>query len=501
MINRIIGKLAESDNALVDRKRVNIREALNKIDCEHYTDFLNLYECAELSLDKKKALAQELVKEEVDLKVIESFFDEDDYADAMEDGYWEDRIEQEADKTIYNKLKEILPPEHIDNHETDLYVVVCPESTRILKDYEYKANITRFEDEDGIEWYDIPFAYDPAWDEKLTESKSLLETGEWEDDEEGIAWKEQLLDLIHSYTTFDNIELEDIEGFDKYQGPYAYDSGLEFWLDNTADFCLLIHNVNYTQMSDSAWYRICSREDFDKFEQGNLEPLKENLKEDVSHTYDGNLKEGDIYYTITVFEEKGKYGHSLEPSSPEDAFDELYFTSPSEAQEYADKHYPNAYSIMIRENNWNEGERTSWVSGPYLQRLNGEWKLFNPNSIKESSIPRNAKTITATPRDGGASMKLTKKDGVWLDGKYGYDNSFLRNHYDIKVDEVDPNYKPNRTKRVAVLQGNYGYGWDDLAEYEPGSRELKVDLKAYRENELNADHRVIYRRIPVDTQE
>ena len=122
-------------------------------------------------------------------------------------------------------------------------------------------------------------------------------------------------------------------------------------------------------------------------------------------------------------------------------------------------------------------------------------------SVNESVLPRNAKTITATPRDGGASMKLTKKDGVWLDGKQGYDNSYLRNHYDIKVDEVDPNYKPNRTKRVAVLQGNYGYGWDDLAEYEPGSRELKVDLKAYRENELNAAHRVIYRRIPVDTQE
>lgn len=316
MINRIIGKLVESDNALVDRKRVNIREALNKIDCEHYTDFLNLYECANLPLDKKKALAQELVKEEVDLKVIESFFDEDGYADAMEDGYLEDRTEQ-----------------------------------------------------------------------------------------------------------------------------------------------------------------------------------------DVSHTYDGNLKEGDIYYTITVFEEKGKYGHSLEPSSPEDAFDELYFTSPSEAQEYADKHYPNAYSIMIRENIWNEGERTFWVSGSYLQRLNGEWKLFSPNSIKESAIPRNAKTITATSRYDGTSRKLTKKDGVWSDGKQGYANDFLRNNYDIKVDEIDKDYKPKRTKEVVVLQGNYGYGWDDLITYEKGDPDIRADLKSYRENEPSVAHRVIYRRIPVDTQE
>ena len=187
MINRIIGKLVESDNALVDRKRVNIREALNRIDCEHYTDFLNLYECAELSLDKKKALAQELVKEEVDLKVIESFFD--DYEDDEEEGkcpncgeiveyatgndhlimvdtetayynckcpkcgksfkewhdiqlnfshYEEISLEESLDNnvndTLYNRLKSVLPAEHIDNHETDLYVVVCPESTRLLKD-------------------------------------------------------------------------------------------------------------------------------------------------------------------------------------------------------------------------------------------------------------------------------------------------------------------------------------------------------------------------------
>ena len=218
MINRIIGKLAESDNALVDRKRVNIREALNKIDCEHYTDFLNLYECANLPLDKKKALAQELVKEEVDLKVIESFFD-----------------------------------------------------------------------------------------------KALLETGEWADDVE--------------------------------------------------------------------------------------ESLEEN------------------------------------------------------------------------------------------------------NSFTESVLPRNAKTITATSRYDGTSTKLTKKDGVWSDGKQGYGNSFLRNNYDIKVDEIDKDYKPKRTKEVVVLQGNYGYGWDDLITYEKGDPDIRADLKSYRENEPGVAHRVIYRRIPVDTQE
>lgn len=289
-------------------------------------------------------------------------------------------------------------------------------------------------------------------DESLFENY-LIETGEWEDDDEGLAWKQQLLDLIHQYTPFDNVELEDVEGYDKYQGPYVYDSGLEFWIDNEAENCLLIHNLNYNLMSDSNWYRICSREDFDKFERGNLEPLSENLKEDVSHTYDGNLKEGDTYYTITVFEEKGKNGYTLEPSSPEDAFDELYFTNPNEAQEYADKHYPNAYSIMIRENDWNDGGRTFWTSGPYLKRENGKWSKY--------------------------SSKLSEA-------------------------------RLGKTKEVKVLQGNYGYGWDDLIEYDIAdfngdilamNREIKQDLKDYRENEADAPHRVITRRVLRDLTE
>lgn len=289
-------------------------------------------------------------------------------------------------------------------------------------------------------------------DESLFENY-LVETGEWEDDDEGLAWKQQLLDLIHQYTPFDNVELEDVEGYDKYQGPYVYDSGLEFWIDNEAENCLLIHNLNYNLMSDSNWYRICSREDFDKFERGNLEPLSENLKEDVSHTYDGNLKEGDTYYTITVFEEKGKNGYTLEPSSPEDAFDELYFTNPNEAQEYADKHYPNAYSIMIRENDWNDGERTFWTSGPYLKRENGKWSKY--------------------------SSKLSEA-------------------------------RLGKTKEVKVLQGNYGYGWEDLIEYDIAdfngdllamNREIKQDLKDYRENETDAPHRVITRRVARELEE
>lgn len=54
-----------------------------------------------------------------------------------------------------------------------------------------------------------------------------------------------------------------------------------------------------------------------------------------------------------------------------------------------------------------------------------------------------------------------------------------------------------KTKEVIVLQGNYGYGWDDLVTYESNEySEAKKDLKAYRENEKGASHRLINRRVP-----
>ncbi|MBO5017043.1 MAG: hypothetical protein J6C92_14725 [Bacteroidaceae bacterium] len=53
-----------------------------------------------------------------------------------------------------------------------------------------------------------------------------------------------------------------------------------------------------------------------------------------------------------------------------------------------------------------------------------------------------------------------------------------------------------KTKLVYVLQGNYGYGWDDLCEYEKNQlSECKADLKAYRENQP-ANYRIIERRVP-----
>lgn len=111
----------------------------------------------------------------------------------------------------------------------------------------------------------------------LKESKVLNETGEWDDsDEDMIAWKKQLFDLIKKNTTVD-ISMDDIKGFDAYQGPYAYVDGIEFWTDSETGG-LLAHNLDHNINSDSNWYRINSKVDFRKMVQGTLNPLKESIK-------------------------------------------------------------------------------------------------------------------------------------------------------------------------------------------------------------------------------
>lgn len=57
--------------------------------------------------------------------------------------------------------------------------------------------------------------------------------------------------------------------------------------------------------------------------------------------------------------------------------------------------------------------------------------------------------------------------------------------------------RENKYIYYKVLQGNYGYGWDDLCSYDTSDpqqmKECRDDLKAYRENE-GVPLRVIRRR-------
>jgi hypothetical protein len=44
-----------------------------------------------------------------------------------------------------------------------------------------------------------------------------------------------------------------------------------------------------------------------------------------------------------------------------------------------------------------------------------------------------------------------------------------------------------------MIQGNYGYGWDDLVS-EDNMSDARTQLACYRENERSARHRVVTRR-------
>lgn len=54
--------------------------------------------------------------------------------------------------------------------------------------------------------------------------------------------------------------------------------------------------------------------------------------------------------------------------------------------------------------------------------------------------------------------------------------------------------KQNKYIYLTILQGNYGYGWDDLTESESAA-EVRRDLRDYRENDPSGRYRVIRRRV------
>lgn len=56
------------------------------------------------------------------------------------------------------------------------------------------------------------------------------------------------------------------------------------------------------------------------------------------------------------------------------------------------------------------------------------------------------------------------------------------------------NTKTPKTKQIKVLQGNYGYGWDDLVTYELDDNSIRDDIQAYRNNQPGL-YRIIHRRV------
>ena len=66
---------------------------------------------------------------------------------------------------IYNEM--LALGVKIDHHESDLYVPVTPETTKIVNQYEFKSVKSFINNIDGKRWYDIPFAYKPYWEKKM----------------------------------------------------------------------------------------------------------------------------------------------------------------------------------------------------------------------------------------------------------------------------------------------------------------------------------------------
>jgi hypothetical protein len=68
---------------------------------------------------------------------------------------------------IYKEMQKLGV--EIDHHESDLYVPVTPETTKLVNKYEFKDNVKIFTCRLTKKLcYDIPFAYVPFWQNKAT---------------------------------------------------------------------------------------------------------------------------------------------------------------------------------------------------------------------------------------------------------------------------------------------------------------------------------------------
>ncbi len=60
--------------------------------------------------------------------------------------------------------------------------------------------------------------------------------------------------------------------------------------------------------------------------------------------------------------------------------------------------------------------------------------------------------------------------------------------------------RERKTEDEWIVQGNYGYGWEDLTA-EASEREGRERLHEYQDNEKHAQHRLIKRRVKKDAAE
>lgn len=80
--------------------------------------------------------------------------------------------------TLYERL--YAAGIEMDSHHSDLYVPVTPESREIIeqakKDHPTILESIFVSDVDGKEWFDLPFEYQPYWEQKNRERSSQTPT-------------------------------------------------------------------------------------------------------------------------------------------------------------------------------------------------------------------------------------------------------------------------------------------------------------------------------------
>lgn len=123
------------------------------------------------------------------------------------------------------------------NEEIDLQT-----AKKWLKDdYVYIKGLLSFSPEEIDEKLaqDLPeiFGNNSSESTKIKEEAKLIETGEWDDTDEDMAsWLEDMKNLVEYIANGINGKVESVQGFDKYQGPYAIidtpkHGQVEFWFD------------------------------------------------------------------------------------------------------------------------------------------------------------------------------------------------------------------------------------------------------------------------------
>lgn len=157
----------------------------------------------------------------------------------------------------------------------------------------------------------------------------------------------------------------------------------------------------------------------------------------------------------------------------------------------------------------------------FKDRERAERTFKNANPHKHYQLVKNSKRVDDKSlkediesfRDEVKKYYDAYRKGIITSSEYGKKFKELKKKHNVKQSDLKDwknldEARVSKTKEVAVLQGNYGYGWDDLIEYDvPSIRdyeeykkvtaEIRQDYKDYQENEQGVAHRIIHRRVPI----